>query len=987
MPDMEAMKAMMAGMGAPGLGGEDGDGGEGKGAGAGGEDKDEGEKAAADGRYHWQQKGEEIQVRFPSETALAKKDVLVKFKRGFLQVTVQGVTMLDGALRGTVGVDECTWCLAPGGTELQVMLTKQSEGDWASLMRHLKDMPARLRDEPRGQSDVIRSTLILHAGMLPVRQAPHLFYPGTTARTIVVPAGIATEGGQRKTSPTVIQAWQPRPLSSQGSYVGISQAAFRAPAVRQASSNVLPSSYFDGVLAATPLSHTPLATPRPTPYLTTRPSQQIISRQHSLASTVKHVSDNISDTVPGLTLQDSPQPLEGLPETPAVASRPEVTASDFSKLVGGSITMNPFASSLGGSQPQFAAFPSSSVISGELVAYQDAMRLVVPKAPGSLPSTPGAASPVRSPVSGQQQTTLECATFYEVWFDVFAGAEKAYLSDWCRQVLWNSCTLPPLPRLCALALAAEAFEAATTVKNSVNKPGLEACAAIDSTLASDGERWLSVAESLGNLSEYQELTSPETQTLVANKQVALDFNLESEARGWHKILSAQLYKLWTMTTKDEFEFRVAVAQMAPRCRQFCHSPQTCFCIPTADGPVQKVCVRGSTIYARESHCFVHFMWGHFGAVVVALARANLLGRKLRLVFTDHVFVCARSRYLLYYGLISDELPEYDPSCSDAPSIELTTPIEGHFGEPEVEASVTETVWREHLLACKVRGGITHPLASARLRLNLKPQSQRASEGLRFLWLRRGIVGAVARSDEPVRDIRNVAEVRQLLNAYATLHGGTVTETSFDGQAWHEQVAAVARADILLSFHGSQLMICGSRQVMPGGVCHCGFAYCGAANAEHGLIYVLATDSRSDCKMGSWAGRVLRANQTNNNNNYNNNNNNDADAMPFERPPLVWPSWDDWNSARHTGGRDFDARPLLRALSSESDALGAAARLRAFAAKNVGTAERRGANNNHNNNNNNSSNNNSNNNNHNNNNTKLGGGISWACGGYNLQITG
>ncbi|CAE8681750.1 unnamed protein product [Polarella glacialis] len=146
--DMSAMMSMLGGMGGGGgmggmgggmggmggmMGGKGGGMG-GKGAG-GGEDKDEGEKAAADGKYHWQQKGEEIQVRFPSETALTKKDVSVKFKRASLQVTVQGVIMLDGALKGTVEVDECTWCLAPGGTELQVMLTKQSEGDWASLMR------------------------------------------------------------------------------------------------------------------------------------------------------------------------------------------------------------------------------------------------------------------------------------------------------------------------------------------------------------------------------------------------------------------------------------------------------------------------------------------------------------------------------------------------------------------------------------------------------------------------------------------------------------------------------------------------------------------------------------------------------------------------------------------------------------------------------------------------------------------------------------
>ncbi|CAE8615206.1 unnamed protein product [Polarella glacialis] len=97
----------------------------------------------------------------------------------------------------------------------------------------------------RGQSDVIRSTrtnvVITGAGsgMLPVRHAPQLSYPGTPARTTVVPAGIATEGGQRKTSPAVIQAWQPMPLSSQGSYVGISQAPVRAPAVRQAISRFL----------------------------------------------------------------------------------------------------------------------------------------------------------------------------------------------------------------------------------------------------------------------------------------------------------------------------------------------------------------------------------------------------------------------------------------------------------------------------------------------------------------------------------------------------------------------------------------------------------------------------------------------------------------------------------------------------------------------------------------------------------------------------
>lgn len=38
----------------------------------------------------------------------------------------RGQTLLDGALNGKVETEDCTWCLVNGGTELNVMLTKQN---------------------------------------------------------------------------------------------------------------------------------------------------------------------------------------------------------------------------------------------------------------------------------------------------------------------------------------------------------------------------------------------------------------------------------------------------------------------------------------------------------------------------------------------------------------------------------------------------------------------------------------------------------------------------------------------------------------------------------------------------------------------------------------------------------------------------------------------------------------------------------------------
>merc|ERR1719183_419300 len=111
--------------------------GGGKGGKGGGKGEDESEQAGQDGKWHWQQKGEEIQVRFPLDQPATKKDISVKFKSSSLSVSVRGESLLDGNLGGKVEVDDCTWCLTPAKDELQVMLTKVAgkTDAWPSLMK------------------------------------------------------------------------------------------------------------------------------------------------------------------------------------------------------------------------------------------------------------------------------------------------------------------------------------------------------------------------------------------------------------------------------------------------------------------------------------------------------------------------------------------------------------------------------------------------------------------------------------------------------------------------------------------------------------------------------------------------------------------------------------------------------------------------------------------------------------------------------------
>jgi len=141
--DMEAMMQMLGGMGGGKGGGMGGKGGGrgGKGGGMGGkgggeQDPDaDAEKASSDGKYIWNQKGEEIQVRFIEHKGLTKKDIKVKFSRFNLTVEVKGETVVDGKLFSSVDVDECVWSIDPDTKECHVMLTKQDDSKaWSSLL-------------------------------------------------------------------------------------------------------------------------------------------------------------------------------------------------------------------------------------------------------------------------------------------------------------------------------------------------------------------------------------------------------------------------------------------------------------------------------------------------------------------------------------------------------------------------------------------------------------------------------------------------------------------------------------------------------------------------------------------------------------------------------------------------------------------------------------------------------------------------------------
>jgi len=74
-----------------------------------------------------------VQVTVPLPEGITKKDVVVVFKAASLKVSIKGEVVLEGELSDKVESDECTWCFSPDKTELNVMLTKQKEGNWPKL--------------------------------------------------------------------------------------------------------------------------------------------------------------------------------------------------------------------------------------------------------------------------------------------------------------------------------------------------------------------------------------------------------------------------------------------------------------------------------------------------------------------------------------------------------------------------------------------------------------------------------------------------------------------------------------------------------------------------------------------------------------------------------------------------------------------------------------------------------------------------------------
>ena len=66
--------------------------------------------------------------------AAGKKEIKVTFKPSSITCVVKGETLLEGKLAGAVYPDDCTWCTAEGGTELQLLLAKTSDTKWSALL-------------------------------------------------------------------------------------------------------------------------------------------------------------------------------------------------------------------------------------------------------------------------------------------------------------------------------------------------------------------------------------------------------------------------------------------------------------------------------------------------------------------------------------------------------------------------------------------------------------------------------------------------------------------------------------------------------------------------------------------------------------------------------------------------------------------------------------------------------------------------------------
>mmetsp|Transcript_11843 Transcript_11843/g.49777 ORF Transcript_11843/g.49777 Transcript_11843/m.49777 type:complete len:119 (-) Transcript_11843:1476-1832(-) len=95
---------------------------------------DEVDGGQGDTKWKWEMNDDEILVRIALSKPTTKKDLKVTFAHKTLKVEVHGETIIDGKLEGAVHADECTWCIAEKGAELQLMLVATSGNRWVSLM-------------------------------------------------------------------------------------------------------------------------------------------------------------------------------------------------------------------------------------------------------------------------------------------------------------------------------------------------------------------------------------------------------------------------------------------------------------------------------------------------------------------------------------------------------------------------------------------------------------------------------------------------------------------------------------------------------------------------------------------------------------------------------------------------------------------------------------------------------------------------------------
>ena len=123
-PDLSSLMGGMGGMG----------GMEGMMGGGPKQPMDEVDGGQGDTKWKWEMNDDEILVRIALSKPTTKKDLKVTFAHKTLKVEVHGETIIDGKLEGAVHADECTWCIAEKGAELQLMLVATSGNRWVSLM-------------------------------------------------------------------------------------------------------------------------------------------------------------------------------------------------------------------------------------------------------------------------------------------------------------------------------------------------------------------------------------------------------------------------------------------------------------------------------------------------------------------------------------------------------------------------------------------------------------------------------------------------------------------------------------------------------------------------------------------------------------------------------------------------------------------------------------------------------------------------------------